>query len=81
MGLMLDPVVDANGHTFERAAIEQALVFRPGVSPLTNAPYSDGQARLTPNHTVRDMVEEYMERPNGERGIPCFDILNGLTTC
>ena len=59
--LMIDPVMDANGHTFERAAIEQALVFRPGTSPFTNLQYLDGHARLTPNHTVRDMVDDFLE--------------------
>ena len=57
-----DPVMDANGHTFERAAIEQALVYRPGTSPITNSFYPEGNARLTPNHTVRDMVDDFLER-------------------
>eukprot|EP00959_Pyramimonas_sp_CCMP1952_P194953 4076646-Pyramimonas_sp.AAC.1 len=70
-GLMLDPAVDADGETYEWAAIEQALVFHPGSSPATNLPYPDGQARLTSNHTVRDMVVEFLERPNGERGALC----------
>jgi hypothetical protein len=58
--LMCDPVMDANGYTFERSAIERSLVNRPGVSPMTNAPYPDGDARLTPNRVVRDMVNAFL---------------------
>ena len=61
MDLMVDPVMDANGHTFERAAINEALARRPGTDPLTNSSYLDGDARLTPNRTVRDMVDAFLE--------------------
>jgi hypothetical protein len=57
--LMLDPVMDANGYTFERCAIERVLVNRPGICPMTNARYPNGDARLTPNRTVRDMVDAF----------------------
>jgi hypothetical protein len=58
---MRDPVVDANGHTFERSAIERSLVHRPGISPKTNAPYNDADARLTPNFIGRDMIDAFHE--------------------
>jgi hypothetical protein len=51
--------MDANGHTFERRAIARGLVHRPGISPKTNAPYPEGDARLTPNYTVRDMINAF----------------------
>jgi hypothetical protein len=64
---MRDPVKDANGHTFERSAIERSLVHRPGISPNTNAPYPDGGvARLTPNFTVRDMIDAFHEAAGEE---------------
>ena len=61
LDLMHDPVMDANGNTFERSAIERALVLRPGISPLTNARYPNGEARLTPNRGIRDMIEAFNE--------------------
>ena len=60
--IMRLPVVDSLGHTFERAAIERALLEKPGVCPTTNERYSDGQARLTINHAVRKMILEYEEK-------------------
>jgi hypothetical protein len=56
---MHDPVMDANGNTFERSAIERVLVLRPGISPLTNARYPNGEARLTPNRGLLDMIEAF----------------------
>eukprot|EP00242_Pyramimonas_sp_CCMP2087_P004256 CAMPEP_0198199388 /NCGR_PEP_ID=MMETSP1445-20131203/2702_1 /TAXON_ID=36898 /ORGANISM="Pyramimonas sp., Strain CCMP2087" /LENGTH=287 /DNA_ID=CAMNT_0043869227 /DNA_START=197 /DNA_END=1056 /DNA_ORIENTATION=+ len=61
LDLLCDPVVDANGHTFDRGAIERSLELRPGKSPKTNAPYPDGSPRLTPNYTVREMVDTFLE--------------------
>jgi hypothetical protein len=61
LDLMRDPVMDANGHTFERSAIERSLVHRPDFSPYTNTPYPGGVARLTPNYTVRDMIDAFHE--------------------
>jgi hypothetical protein len=58
---MRDPAMDANGHTFERSAIDQVLLNRPGISPLTNERYPNGDARLTPNYAVRDMIDAFRE--------------------
>jgi len=62
MELMLDPVIDANGNTFERVAIERALEHKPGICPLSNAEYTAGAARLMPNRAVRNLVDEYLKR-------------------
>jgi len=62
MELMLDPVIDANGNTFERVAIERALEHKPGICPLSNAEYTAGAARLMPNRVVRNLVDEYLKR-------------------
>ena len=60
--ILLDPVIDENGHTFERSAIEAAWLRRPGVSPITNAPYPDGGvSRLLPNRALRDTVDIFLE--------------------
>ena len=61
LDLMRDPVMDANGHTFERSAIERSLVNRPGICPLTNEGYLNGDARLTPNRAVRSMIDAFRE--------------------
>eukprot|EP00959_Pyramimonas_sp_CCMP1952_P356506 7465808-Pyramimonas_sp.AAC.1 len=60
---MREPVMDANGHTFERAAVEAALREKPGVCPLTNERYpGGGDARLMPNRAVQHIINEYLER-------------------
>jgi hypothetical protein len=63
LDLMREPVMDANGHTFERCAIELGLVNRPGVCPLKNERYPNGDARLTPNRAVRSMIDAVNEAP------------------
>ena len=57
--LMCDPVMDANGYTYERSAIERSLVNRPGICPLTNERYLYAGARLIPNRAVRDMIDAF----------------------
>ena len=44
--VMMDPVIDPDGYTYERAAIE-AWIRSHGTSPFTRAPLSLG--RLVPN--------------------------------
>jgi hypothetical protein len=65
LDLMRGPVVNANGHTFDRSAIERSLELRPSKSPSTNAPYPDGDLRLTPNYTVREMIDAFHEAGGG----------------
>ena len=52
---MVDPVVAADGHTYERHAIEHWLSERSS-SPLTGAPLYDPKVR--PNHTLRKLMTE-----------------------
>jgi hypothetical protein len=59
LDLMRDPVMDANGHTFERSAIERSLVNRPGICPLTNERYPNDDPRLTLNRAVRSMIDAF----------------------
>ena len=58
--VMVDPVCTADGHTYERSAIEEWL--RPGrmTSPNTNLRLST--AALTPNHALRSAIEEWRGR-------------------
>ena len=61
LGLMRDPVIDANGHTFDRCAIEISLTLRPGISPLTNARYPDDDARLMPDLIMLGRIDAFLE--------------------
>jgi hypothetical protein len=45
---MRDPVMDAQGHTFERSAIERSLVYRP-----------HGDARLTLDRAACSMIDAF----------------------
>lgn len=54
---MRDPVLAADGFTYERSAIEDWL-RRKGTSPMTNTPLAHLQ--LTPNHIVRSAVSRFL---------------------
>lgn len=51
---MSDPVVAADGHTYERSSIEKWLA-KNNTSPLTGLPLS--HKNLTPNYTLRSMLQ------------------------
>jgi len=55
MSLMEDPVIDQDGNTYERAAIEEWL-RRTGKSPITRNHMDVSQLR--PNRMVKDLIEE-----------------------
>ncbi|PNW74858.1 hypothetical protein CHLRE_12g507200v5 [Chlamydomonas reinhardtii] len=67
--LFEDPVVAADGHSYERAAIARWLADglrtgRPASSPLTGAALP--HTALTPNYALRGLAREWRERhPNG----------------
>lgn len=50
---MIDPVIAADGHTYERHAMEHWL-RQHGTSPITGAQL--GHLRLVPNVIVRSIV-------------------------
>ena len=56
-GLMQDPVIAADGHTYEREAIEQWLMNH-STSPKTNLPLSSTNliANIALRNTIRDML-------------------------
>lgn len=56
-GLMLDPVVAADGVTYDRSAISQWLLTS-NTSPATGEPLQHGS--LTPNTSVRSYVTAYL---------------------
>jgi len=54
--IMTDPVIAADGHTYERAMIAEWLRVNPS-SPLTREPLTSTQ--LIPNHTLKKVIEEW----------------------
>ncbi len=60
--VMSDPVIAADGYTYERAAIADWLARRP-TSPMTNAPMPGGAGGvLIPNHGLRSAIMEWRQR-------------------
>ena len=55
---MRDPVICADGHSYERAQIE-AWLAQSDTSPKTNLALS--HRHLVPNHTLRSAIEGYAE--------------------
>lgn len=67
---MGDPVVAADGHTYERRAIERWLRTRR-TSPMTGQALRSRQ--VTDNFTLRSMIREFVEfhtMPHGRAGSP-----------
>ena len=60
---MIDPVIDALGNTYERAAIERWLRGH-NTSPLTGAvlPHKE----LTPNIVLKSIIQEWEEEAHEE---------------
>jgi hypothetical protein len=59
--VMVDPVVTADGQSYERVAIEQWLLHS-AMSPLTGEPLA--HLALTPNMALRRLIQEWMsQRP------------------
>ena len=59
MELMTQPVLSADGFTYDRHAIEAWLARGKTTSPTTGAPLA--HTMLTPNHLVKSMIAEYQE--------------------
>eukprot|EP01126_Amoeba_proteus_P056760 TRINITY_DN717_c0_g1_i1.p1 TRINITY_DN717_c0_g1~~TRINITY_DN717_c0_g1_i1.p1 ORF type:complete len:624 (-),score=111.90 TRINITY_DN717_c0_g1_i1:373-2145(-) len=55
--LMKDPVIDLDGNSFERAAIEDWLK-RHATSPITRNPMT--QKDLTPNRALKDSIDAFL---------------------
>lgn len=55
--LLKDPVVAADGHTYERSALQTWLDLHQS-SPMTGAPLD--HTRLTPNHHLKAMISDWL---------------------
>ncbi|KAH8053901.1 hypothetical protein JL721_10621 [Aureococcus anophagefferens] len=58
--MMTDPVIAADGHTYERRAIE-AWFSRARTSPVTNEPLE--HLHLIPAHTIRSLIQRRLAYP------------------
>ncbi|EOD15590.1 hypothetical protein EMIHUDRAFT_256363 [Emiliania huxleyi CCMP1516] len=56
---MSDPVMAADGHSYERSAIERWLATK-STSPMTGEALEN--TGLFPNHTLRRMIRETLDR-------------------
>lgn len=56
--LMADPVIDPEGHTYDRPAIEKWLETH-NTSPITRSPLS--LSDLVPNRALRDSIEQWLQ--------------------
>ena len=61
--LMTDPVITADGHTYERSAIEETFVAMNTKSPLTGKQLIT--CRLYPNITLRNLIHNYLQENTG----------------
>ncbi len=62
---MEDPVIAADGHSYEREAIEDWLQYN-STSPKTNVPLP--HKGLTPNHTLRALIGDFSSSLEGGEG-------------
>lgn len=58
---MTDPVVDPDGNSYERVAIEAWLSHNP-TSPVTRTPLTPSM--LAPNRALKDMIEAWLREAN-----------------
>jgi hypothetical protein len=65
--VMRDPVVAADGHTYERAAIQRWFKGH-NTSPVTNVPVP--HKHLNPNIALRAIIRAHLEHT--ERGTECI---------
>ena len=69
MEIMQDPVIAADGHTYERAAITQWLVHH-NTSPKTNAVLPN--RTLIPIHGLKSRIRDWLVGYQGEMGGGAF---------
>ncbi|EOD04977.1 hypothetical protein EMIHUDRAFT_220432 [Emiliania huxleyi CCMP1516] len=60
---MIDPVMEADGHSYERSAIERWLATK-STSPMTSAELEN--TGLFPNHTLRRMIRQWQQTVRAE---------------
>jgi hypothetical protein len=66
-GVLVDPVVAADGHTYERLTIVKWITER-GTSPLTREQMDLNM--LLPNHTLRHAIDYFFDHPPAGFSVP-----------
>lgn len=59
--LMKDPVIAADGHTYEREAIEQ-WIHEKNASPITGQPLTSSS--LVPNLSIKHIIDQFASMNN-----------------
>ncbi|XP_078377932.1 WD repeat, SAM and U-box domain-containing protein 1-like isoform X2 [Oculina patagonica] len=60
--IMSDPVIAADGYTYERASIDEWLTSGRSTSPMTNAPLKN--TTLTPNRMLNMLIQRHFSGQN-----------------
>ena len=63
--LMTDPVIAADGHSYERAEIEKWFATGKQTSPMTNSAIAS--QTLVSNHGLKSQIKEWQGRSNAQR--------------
>lgn len=63
--VMVDPVLAADGHTYERPAIERWFK-KSSVSPMTGQRVKSRD--VLPNFTIKSMIQEWIDAENSKKG-------------
>ena len=72
--LFEDPVIAADGHTYERTAIEEWLKRDPSASPRSPLTRENLSSRLlVPNRTVKKLADAHRERAHASRKRKSFE--------
>ena len=70
-GVMKDPVVAADGHTYERSQIERWL-SQKSISPVTNLPMG---TKLVSNTTLRKLIEDHGANSSKGSSVPVAPVV------
>ena len=63
--IMSDPVIDTQGNTYERSAIETWIATRrPPIDPLNRQPITN---MLIPNMAIRSLIQQYFPMAGGRK--------------
>eukprot|EP00897_Mesotaenium_endlicherianum_P010170 jgi/Mesen1/9181/ME000591S08502 len=62
--MMVNPVIAADGHTYELEAIQEWL-SHSDKSPMTNLPLAHKE--IVPNHAVRSLIGDWQEKNDGSK--------------
>ena len=62
---MTEPVIGADGHSYERDEIQKWLATGQQTSPMTNGPMAS--QTLTANHGLKSLIKEWQGRSNAQR--------------